>query len=192
MGTMKAAIVSDVHDNYHNLTLCLIQLRKYELDKIFFLGDFMNAGIALTLAQYEVPTFAIWGNNDGDRAAVTKVALSEKSSLAVGFATYDIVKWGGRKLFLTHYPLIVKAMAKSGDFDAVFYGHNHLARLDHEGECLILNPGEISAHKTGGASFAMYDSDTNSAEIIPVEGGTVTVLSDEVREFRKTIKFDIQ
>lgn len=181
-----------MHDNYHNLTLCLIQLRHYELDKIFFLGDFMNAGIANTLSQFEVPTYAIWGNNDGDRVAVTKVALHERSNLSVGSATYDIVEWGGRRLFLTHYPLIVKSMARSGDYDAVFYGHDHLARLDQEGECLILNPGELSAHKTGSASFAIYDSDANSAEIIPVDGGTVTVLSDVVRDFRKTINFDVR
>lgn len=188
---MKAAVLSDVHENYHNLILCLLQLRRYDIEKIFFLGDFINAGIALTLAEFEVPTHAIWGNNDGDKSAIMRVALSPRSKLTMGFDTFDIVDFGGRKLFLTHYPLIVKSMAKSGDYDGVFYGHNHRSHLDRLGDCLILNPGELSAHKTGAASFALYDSKVNDAEIIPLEGAAVTVLTDTVKEFRKTIKFDI-
>ena len=180
-----------MHDNYHNLTLVLLQLRKYKIEKIFFLGDFINAGLALTLAEYEIPSYGIFGNNDGDRTAIMRVVLSDRSNLTMGFDTFDIVEWEGRKLFLTHYPLIVKSMAKSGDYDAVFYGHNHKKFLGQKGDCLILNPGEISAHKTGSASFAIYDSDDNSAEIIPVEGDTVTVLTETVKGFRKTIKFDV-
>lgn len=188
---MKAAVLSDVHDNYHNLTLCLLQLRKYQPDQIFFLGDFINAGIALTLAEYEVPVHAIWGNNDGDRAAVMRMAFREKSTLHMGPDTYDLVEFGGRKLFLTHYPMLVDYMAKTGDFDGVFYGHNHKKYLEKRDHCLILNPGELSAHKTGSASFALYDSGTNDAEIITVEGEQVTVFTDLVREFRKTINFNV-
>jgi len=188
---MKAAILSDIHDNYNNLTLCLMQLRNFNIDKIFFLGDFMNAGIALTLAEYETPTYAIWGNNDGDKAAVMRVALSGRSNLTIGFDTYTIIEYRERKIFLTHYPMLVPYMAKTGDFDAVFYGHNHKANLEQHGNCLILNPGELSAHKTGNASFGIYESDTNSAEIITVEGDQVTVLTETVKEFRKTIRFEI-
>ena len=53
---MKAAVLSDVHDNYHNLTLCLKQLTQYEIDQVYFLGDFMNAGIANTPSQFPVPS----------------------------------------------------------------------------------------------------------------------------------------
>ena len=98
---------------------------------------------------------------------------------------------GGRKLFLTHYPQLVNSMAKTGDFDAVFYGHNHNKRIDRAGNCLILNPGELSAHKTGSASFAVYDSESNDAEIFTVEGKQVTVFTETVRDFRKTIRFEI-
>ena len=33
---MKAAVLSDMHDNYHNLTLVLLQLRKYKIEKIHY------------------------------------------------------------------------------------------------------------------------------------------------------------
>ena len=120
-----------------------------------------------------------------------RVALSQRSNLTIASSTFDSVEWGGKRLFLTHYPQPVNSMAKSGDYDAVFYGHNHKKHMSYEGDCLILNPGEISAHKTGIAHFALYDSNANSAEIIPVEGDTITVLTDTVKEFRKTITFDV-
>ena len=188
---MKAAVIADIHENYHNLTLFLRQVREYDVEKIFFLGDFINAGIALTLAEFEVPSHGIWGNNDGDKGAIMRVALAERSRLTMASESFDVVKWGGRTLFLTHSPLIARPMAKSGDFDAVFYGHNHKKHSEYAGDCLIMNPGEISAHKTGQASFALYDSETNSGEIITVRGNQVTVLTGEVQDFRKTISFDI-
>jgi len=57
-------------------------------------------------------------------------------------------------------------MAKSWDFDAIFYGHDHKHNLDKIHDCIIVNPGELGAHKFGKASFALYDTTTNQAEII--------------------------
>lgn len=188
---MRAAVIADIHENYHNLTLFLQQIRGYGVDKIFFLGDFVNAGLALTLSEFEIPSHGIWGNNDGDRQAIMRVALSERSRLTMAAESFDIVKWGDRRLFLVHSPLFVNSLAKSGDFDAVFYGHNHRQHKERIGQCLVLNPGELSAHKTGSASFAIYDSETNDGEIITVQGNQLTVLTKEVKDFRKTIKFDL-
>ena len=186
---MKAIIFSDIHDNYQNLTLMLTQLKELSFEHMFFLGDFVNAGIARTIALFPAPTYAIWGNNDGDRSAITRVAMSPGSNLSIAEATFDIVEFGGRRIFVTHYPLTVASMAKSGDYDAVWYGHDHRARIDRDGPCLIVNPGEISAHKTGRAHFAVYDSDTNTAELVEVGGPISTVFTDEVRDYRRQIGF---
>jgi len=185
MTTTTAAVISDIHDNYHNLIAMLLQLRTIKPEKIFFLGDFMNAGIARTLAEFEIPTHGIWGNNDGDRSAIMRMALSPGSNLTMASHTADIVEWAGRRIYLTHYPLTVYSMARSGDFDAVFYGHDHAAKCETLERCLILNPGELSAHKTGSATFGLYDAGDNSAEIITVEGQQVTVLTELVRKYRK-------
>ena len=162
---MKVAIISDIHENFHNLILTLIELEKLKIERILLLGDLMNNGIAKILAASLIPVFGIWGNNDGDKIAITKTSLRPGSNLEMGFGTYDFLEIDGRKLFLTHYPLLAKSMAKSGDFDAIFYGHDHKKNIDTFGKCLILNPGEISGHKTGEATFAVYDTSTNEAEI---------------------------
>jgi predicted phosphodiesterase len=81
-----------------------------------------------------------------------------------------VLEIDGRKIFLTHYPMLAKPMAKSGDFDAVFCGHNHTFHKEKVNNCLLVNPGEISAHKSGKATFAIYDTTTNKAEIIELQG----------------------
>jgi len=144
---MRIAIISDIHENFHNLVLFLHEAEKLEIDKIIFLGDFMNNGIAKLLAASSIPVFAIRGNNDGDKANLMRTAMSPGSNLEIGMDTFDTidiektsVPHSGRKIFLTHYPMLAKPMAKSGDFDAVFYGHDHKANLDKIGNCTIVNP----------------------------------------------------
>jgi len=185
---MKIAIISDIHENFHNLVLFLKQVKDYDVQKIIFLGDFMNNGIAKTLASSDIPVISIWGNNDGDKVAITKTSLSEKSNLAVGFDTFDFLEIDNRKIFITHYPLLAKPMAKSGDFDAVFYGHDHKKNIDKINNCIIVNPGEISAHKTGNASFALYNTENNEAEIIEIKE-IVSTKTKEATEHLENMKF---
>lgn len=181
---MKIAIISDIHENFHNLGLFLNDVKKYDIKKIIFLGDFMNNWIAKLLAASEIPVYAVWGNNDGDKVAITKTALSQWSNLEVWFDTFDIIEIENRKIFLTHYPMLAKPMAKSWDFDAVFYWHNHLYNIDQTNNCIIVNPWEISAHKTSKATFAIYDSETNQAEIITLQWA-ITLKTEESDEHRE-------
>jgi len=62
---MKIAIISDIHENFHNLILALQQMDQYDVHQILCLGDLMNAGIAKILMAQDIPTYMIWGNNDG-------------------------------------------------------------------------------------------------------------------------------
>jgi len=79
-------------------------------------------------------------------------------------------------------------MAKSGDYDAVFYGHNHIKNKERIADCLVLNPGEISAHKTGEATFAIYDTKTNDAEIFSLSK-SISIGTDAAKERLKSIGF---
>ncbi|MBU1046552.1 metallophosphoesterase [Patescibacteria group bacterium] len=187
---MKIAIISDVHDNAHNLVLVLEKISNYKnIEKILFLGDFVGAAISGILCASPIPVFAIWGNNDGDKCLITKFALAEISNMEIGFETYDILEIDNRKIFLTHFPLIAKSMAKSGDYDAVFYGHNHLKHKERINDCLVVNPGEIGAYKTGLSTFAIYDTETNDAEIIEVEDSITTNTEVSKEKFEK-IKYE--
>lgn len=187
---MKIGIISDIHDNAHNLVLALDKIYKIgNIEKIIFLGDFVGAAIAGLLCSSSIPVFAIWGNNDGDKCLITKFANEKGSNLQLGFEIYDFLEVDNRKLFLTHYPILAKPMANSGEFDAVFYGHNHLKNKEKIEECLVLNPGEIGAYKTGISSFAIYDTKTNDAEIIEIENCITTNTQESQKRF-EDIKYE--
>ncbi len=185
---MKIAIIADIHDNAHNCVLALKEIKEKNAEQILFLGDFVGAGIAMLLKSSPIPIFAVWGNNDGDKTTITKFALDKESNMEVGFGTYDVVEFGGRHIFLTHYPLIARSMAKSGDYAAVFYGHNHLKNKELISDCLLLNPGEIGAYKTGICSYAIYDTESNDAEIYEVDG-SITTNTDKAKRKFEEIKF---
>ena len=185
---MKIAIISDIHGNFHNLILFLKEVEKYKIKKIIFLGDFVNNGIAKILAKSKIPVIAIWGNNDGDKVAITRTSLNRKSNLTIGFETYDFLEIDNRKIFITHYPLLAKPMAKSKEFDAVFYGHDHKKNIDKIDNCTIVNPGEISAHKTGIASFAIYNTENNTSNIIDIEDSISTKTTEDTL-FMKNLGF---
>ncbi|MFH1253605.1 MAG: YfcE family phosphodiesterase [Candidatus Uhrbacteria bacterium] len=166
---MKIAVISDIHENYHNLLLALKEIKKRKIKQIIFLGDFINGGLAKVLAASAIPTFAIWGNNDGDKVVITKTSMGKGSNLTMSDNVYDFLVFDKRKIFITHFPDLTKPMAQSGIFDAVFYGHDHNKSKTLIGNCLIVNPGEISAHKTGVATFAIYDTQKNDIDFIELK-----------------------
>ncbi len=178
---MKVAILSDAHDNAHNLILALSKSRALGAQRILFLGDFMHGGIAKILAANPLPVNAIRGNNDGSLVEMTKTAHKPGSNLALSSNEHLILTIENRRIFLTHYPDIAHPVAKSGEFEAVFYGHDHKKYQEMIGNCLLLNPGEISAHKTGIATFAIWDTESNTAQIVEIEGSITlkTALVDE-------------
>jgi hypothetical protein len=171
---MKIGVISDIHENFHNLLIALKKMEELDVKQIICLGDLMNDGVAKILSISKIPVFMIWGNNDGDRVVLTKTACRPGSNLSVSSNTYDFLEFDNRKIFITHYEDLAEPMAKSGLYDIVFCGHTHITRNEKINDCIIINPGEISAQKTGFATLSVYDTTTNSAVIMVLEN-TVTL-----------------
>lgn len=180
---MRIAILSDVHENFHNLILALESIRNTDCEKIIFLWDFINAWIAKLFAYFPAPTFAVWWNNDWDKCTITKVALGSNSNLEISNNVYDFLEIDWKRIFITHFADLAKPMAKSWEYDLVLYWHNHEKNIDKIWNCIILNPGEISAHKTWNSTFAIFDTKTSNIEMIELENivTTKTELSDEYK-----------
>ncbi len=174
---MKLGIISDIHENFHNLIRALEKMEAEGVEHILCLGDLMNAGIAKILAHHTVPTYMIWGNNDGEKVDIVRASFRKESKLKVSLNTYDFLELGGRKIFLSHYDDLAEPMAQSGNYDAVFFGHNHIQSQKQIGDCLVVNPGEVCAQKTGTAGIAIYDTADNSAQLIQLEN-IVTLKSE--------------
>jgi len=167
---MKIAILSDIHENFHNLILALEEIGEKKVKQIICLGDLMNSGIAKLLATQTIPVFMIWGNNDGEKVEITLASKRANSVLTVSKNVYDFLDFDGKKIFISHYEDLAMPMAKSGEYDAVFYGHTHLFKIEKINSCWVVNPGEVSAGKTKKATFAIYDTTINKVEIIELKG----------------------
>ena len=189
---MKIAVISDIHENYHNLILFIKEIQKHgDVEQIICLGDFINGGIVKILANLNIPTLAIWGNNIGSKTEIMQTVLANDNFTINSDETFDFAEFDGRKCFLTHYPSLAQPMVKSGDFDVVFYGHDHICNVEKVNDCLIVNPGEISAHKTGKATFALYDTEMNDAKIITLKN-SINVKTREVKDYLKEIGFEFR
>lgn len=179
---MKIGVISDIHENFHNLILSLERMEKEGVERIICLGDLINAGVAKLLAIQNVPVHMIWGNNDGEKTDIVNAAHRKGSNLTVALNVYDFLEVDGRQIFISHYDDLAEPMAKSGLYDAVFYGHNHTKDKKYIGQTLVVNPGELCAQKTGVCTLAIYDTVTNDAQIITVEN-SITLKSDVVTRY---------
>jgi|GEM_PF-2235577 len=72
-----------------------------------------------------------------------------------------VLEVDGRKILLTLYPEIGRRLAKSGEADAVFSGHDHQRYQHRFGGALWANPGEIMG-RFGVVSFGVYDTLTHA------------------------------
>jgi hypothetical protein len=82
------------------------------------------------------------------------------------------VALAGRNVAAQHYPALARGLAATGDYDAVFYGHNHDQHEQRltvgEGEVLLANPGTLAA--MGKAqTFRIYDTEANEARLFEVD-----------------------
>ena len=78
---MKIAVISDIHENFHNLILAINKMKELEVEFIICLGDLINAGIAKVLSIQDIPSYLIWGNNDGEKVEVLNAAFRGNSNL---------------------------------------------------------------------------------------------------------------
>lgn len=165
---MQIAILSDVHDNLKALEKALSNIQSRNVTDLVFCGDFCAPFSARMLAESGLNVHAVFGNNDGDRFQIAKVAQEYPNLKLYG----EYIGDEGQKLVLdgqsfgvTHYPYYAKTMVKTGWYDAVFFGHSHQVHRQKYGPSLLLNPGEI-AGQMGDSTFALYDTEFRSSEII--------------------------
>jgi len=168
---MKIAILSDIHDNIWNLEKVSKEIKQRRVKTIIFCGDMCAPFTAGLLGKTSIPIHACLGNTDEDH-----LKMEEKGgknyrwvSLAQEFGQ---IKLGGKKIAFCHYPKLAELLAKTGQYDAVFHGHTHNARREKHGKTLLINPGAIcgiQGGKSGKATYAIYDTEDNSTEIITIK-----------------------
>ena len=158
---MKVAVLSDCHDRLENLQKVLDQIQDAEV--ALFCGDYCAPFTLKMLASgFSGPVHSVLGNNDGD--VFLMLTIAQQAGNVTFHQPMASLELGGRRVAVVHYPEFGQALALSGQYDAVFSGHNHTAEAQMVGETLWGNPGEVMG-RFGQPSFGIYDTENNSFEI---------------------------
>jgi putative phosphoesterase len=158
---MIVAILSDSHDNVWKLDAAMPHLRRAEV--VIHCGDLCSPFTLRMLADGVEgrPVHVVWGNNDGDKFLMTRVAGQFPNAVLNGdFAELAL---GGTAVAVNHYPEIAHGLALSGKYQIVCYGHNHTPREERVEGCLLLNPGEVAGIQ-GRSTIALADTSDLSIE----------------------------
>jgi hypothetical protein len=160
---MLIGIISDSHDNLVNLEKALVILQARKVEHILHAGDYVSPFTARVLKKFTGGFTGIFGNNDGEKLFLRKMFNDTIHPQPHILTLHD------RKIVMMHEHDLVDALADSGHFDLVVYGHTHKAMLKKVNKTLVINPGELGGWLYGTSSFAVADLEIMEGEIIPLE-----------------------
>lgn len=165
---MTIGVFSDVHDHLAHLELALRLFASRGITTLIFCGDFCSPIPARRIAAFDGDVHCVFGNGDGDRLAIHRHATTEAPNLKI-HGEHAELAIRDRRIAVTHYPLYARALARTGDYDAVFSGHTHESTIERFGACVWMNPGEVLGWK-GAPTCGIYDIGENVAEVVTLVG----------------------
>jgi hypothetical protein len=163
---MKIIAISDTHDNVWNLDRFFKRL-KQKPDILIHCGDWCAPFMLHKVAALGVVVHGVFGNVDGDRALMMKIACTQLEHFTIHFPWANVEE-GGRKIAVVHEPAFAEALFLKAEYDVVFYGHTHTPKIQKEGERALICPGEIMGLKNK-PTFCLYDTLTGEAKLLELE-----------------------
>ncbi|MCW3128905.1 MAG: metallophosphoesterase [Methanophagales archaeon] len=163
---MKAGIIADTHDNLDAISKAVEFFNQEEIEILIHAGDFVAPFTEKPFRTLNASLVGIFGNNDGDKLLL-KEKYHEKRVGEIYEDPYDF-EFFAKRIIVTHKPKIVDALAASGAYDVVIYGHTHkavIARKGNKKEVLVINPGECCGYLTGRRTVAILDLEEEEARI---------------------------
>jgi len=153
-------IIGDTHDDMEQIRKAVEFLNSKNVSLVLHAGDIVSPFTVEVLGDLKAEFAGIFGNNDGD-----KLLLTDRFDGRISYQPLmrDV---DGKRLVLIHEPELANALAKSGDFDIVIYGHLHKPDVRNVGKALIINPGKVARLHKGESTLALLDTDKMEAEII--------------------------
>lgn len=163
---MLIALLSDIHDHTTHLLLALHAAKQEGCTHLLFMGDMASASTFRTLrGEWKHGIDLVFGNNEYELGAFRQMAETWAQTTLHGDEAN--ISLDGRRIYFTHLPWSATKAAESGLYDAVFFGHTHCAEQSLLGGTLVVNPGEVYGRQ-GAPSIGVYDTETNTARIIPI------------------------
>ncbi|MGB9716320.1 MAG: metallophosphoesterase [Thermodesulfovibrionales bacterium] len=157
---MLIGIISDTHDNQIQTKKAIELFNNRGVGYVIHAGDYTSPFTLKFFKELNCSYVGVFGNNDGD-----KLLLMERSEGNIHNQPHLFVLHN-RKIIVMHEHHLVDALADSGHFDLIIYGHTHEAVVKKVKDTLIVNPGEAGAWLYGKSTVAVADLENMVAEII--------------------------
>lgn len=157
-------IMADSHDNLPAIKKAIRLFKDAGCELVIHAGDFIAPFAARELEALHCPVKAVFGNCDGEKKGLEKALASFGEIHKEPF----VFSHESRKYYLTHVPAGLKRHAASGLYDVIIFAHTHSPEIQKKGRTLIVNPGETGGWVSGKGTVALMDSETLSAEILPL------------------------
>jgi putative phosphoesterase len=156
---MRIGIMSDSHDNLPAIEKAVTLFNDQGVDRVIHAGDYVAPFTFKILSRLNVPLFGVFGNNDGEKNGLLKVA----TGVGEIHEPPAVFNHAGFPIAVVH-DLEQLPQADRSDYRVIIYGHNHQYRID-EGNPVLINPGETGGWLTGRGTVALLDIETMKAEI---------------------------
>ena len=161
---MKIAVMADIHGNMAYLERAKQAIDDENIEIVLVCGDIQDEEAFVELDSWSQKVYITFGNADYAirERLVRGLITAKRVEVSMEYGTLTI---GGTKVAFCHYPKYARALAESGRYDVVFYGHNHRPWEEKVGRTIMLNPGEIQA-RDGKPTFAIYDLAKMTARLV--------------------------
>jgi putative phosphoesterase len=162
---MLIGIFGDSHDHMENIGKTVEKFNREHIDLAIHTGDYISPFVIPAMAKLTSPLIGVYGNNDGDQAALN-ARCSEFPAIRIN-GNYTQLEPDGLKIALIHGQdaALLQDLIVSGYYDLVVHGHTHRADLYRKGRTLVLNPGELCGYLTSKATVAFFDTISQEARI---------------------------
>ena len=158
---MKIALMSDSHDNMDALHRAVDYCNAQNVDHVLHAGDLVAPFVSRALKKLNAPLTIVYGNNDGEKHGLYQMFKGKI------FDPPHALTLDGRRVLMLHAPMLMEVLKDSSEYDLVLYGHTHEIEVT-KGENLVVNPGELCGWLNGINTMAMWDTETNCAEIVEI------------------------
>ncbi|HWQ48631.1 MAG TPA: metallophosphoesterase [Methanosarcina sp.] len=161
-------ILSDSHDNMNAIRKAVEFFNEKKVKAVLHAGDLVSPFTARAFKELEPKLYFVFGNNDGDKVTLTK-RFEEIGATSCG--NFGDLTIDGLHIALLHgtNEVLVKALAKSGEFDVVVRGHTHDPGVKIIEGVPVINPGEASGVLSGKSTVAVLDIANLNVEITQLE-----------------------
>jgi putative phosphoesterase len=157
---MLIGIISDTHDNQDKTRKAIELFNSKRVEYVIHAGDYTSPFTLKLFKELNCRYVGVFGNNDGD-----KLLLLERSEGNIYNQPY-IFTLRNREIVVLHEHHLVDALADSGHFDVIIFGHTHEAVTKKVKNTLVINPGEAGAWLYGKSTVVIADLEKMEAEII--------------------------